>query len=143
MSKKKKKGMNYSTMRCPYCGSTVVFRSAEGIYKRNAEEHMLYVCKRYPECDAYVTVHKGTRIPMGIMADGKLRKLRIDAHHAFDRLHESGMMSRREAYDWLAYMIQSPLSQAHIGELGEYYCNVVIKESRNLYRKLSANRGEA
>jgi hypothetical protein len=53
------------------------------------------------------------------------------------------MMSRREAYDWLAYMIQSLLSQAHIGELGEYYCNVVIKESRNLYRKLSANRGEA
>ena len=81
---KKKKGINYSSMKCPYCGSTVEFRSADGIYKNNSKGAMLYVCRRYPECDAYVSVHEGTRVPMGLMADGHLRRLRIEAHRAFD-----------------------------------------------------------
>ena len=102
---------------------------------------MLYVCKRYPECDAYVSVHEGTRVPMGIMADGKLRKLRIEAHREFDKLFESGLMSRREAYEWLAHMTQSPMGKAHIGYLGEYYCQAVINESRKLYEGLTKSHG--
>ena len=139
--KKKGKGINYSSMRCPYCGSTVIFRSADGIYKDNSKGAMLYVCKRYPECDAYVSVHEGTRVPMGIMADGKLRKLRIEAHREFDKLFESGLMSRREAYEWLAHMTQSPMGKAHIGYLGEYYCQAVINESRKLYEGLTKSYG--
>ena len=140
---KKKKGINYSTMRCPYCGSSVIYRSADGIYKNNSKGAMLYVCSKYPECDAYVTTHEGTRVPMGIMADGRLRKKRIDAHRSFDKLYKSGLMDRREAYRWLAHMTQSPLGKAHIGQFGEYYCDVVIKESRRLFESLSASRGEA
>lgn len=41
-------------------------------------------------------------------------------------------MTRREAYQWLAYITQAPMSHAHIGHLGEYYCRVVIRESRKL-----------
>jgi ssDNA-binding Zn-finger/Zn-ribbon topoisomerase 1 len=40
--------------RCPYCGSHVILRSADGIYKDNSGNAMLYVCSRYPTCDAYV-----------------------------------------------------------------------------------------
>jgi hypothetical protein len=58
--------------------------------------------------------------------------LRREAHYHFDRLHLSGLMSRKEAYEWLAGMLQAPLSQAHIGHLGEYYCNQVIEESRRM-----------
>lgn len=141
--KKKKKGINYSSMRCPYCGSTVIYRSADGIYKNNSKGSMLYVCSKYPECDAYVTTHEGTKIPKGIMADGRLRKLRIEAHKSFDKLHKSGLMDRREAYGWLAHMTQAPLGKAHIGEFGEYYCEVVIKESRRLYKSLSESRDSA
>ena len=140
---KKKKGINYSSMKCPYCGSTVEFRSADGIYKNNSKGAMLYVCRRYPECDAYVSVHEGTRVPMGLMADGRLRKLRIEAHRAFDKLHTSGLMTRREAYDWLAYMTQAPGGRAHIAHMGEYYCDVIIKESQSLYKRLTENRGIA
>ncbi|MDG6146488.1 DUF3268 family zinc-finger domain-containing protein, partial [Lactococcus formosensis] len=58
-SKKNKPKYNYSMMRCPYCGSTVELRSADGIYKENKNHTMLYVCRNYPVCDAYVRVHPG------------------------------------------------------------------------------------
>lgn len=119
-------------MRCPYCKSPVQLRSADGIYKENKDNAMLYICSRYPECNAYVRVHPGTNKPMGSLADHRLRSLRQQAHKAFDRLYLSGYMTRNEAYSWLAGIIQAPRSQAHIGYLGEYYCQLVIDESKKL-----------
>lgn len=109
---------------------------------------MLYICSNYPECDAYVRVHPGTNIPVGTMANRRLRELRKQAHREFDKLYKSGTMTKQEAYYWLAYMISAPLSQAHIGYLGEYYCEVVIRESRKLYemkmsKKKSGHKGNA
>ena len=68
--KKKRKGFNRSSMRCPYCGSPVIYRSADGIYRDNSRGTMLYVCSHYPECDAYVRVHTGTNIPVGSILYG-------------------------------------------------------------------------
>ena len=96
--KKKRKGFNRSSMRCPYCGSPVIYRSADGIYRDNSRGTMLYVCSHYPECDAYVRVHTGTNIPVGSMANHELRTLRRTAHHYFDQLYESGYMSKQDAY---------------------------------------------
>lgn len=83
-NKKKRKGFNASSMRCPYCGGTVVYRSADGIYHDNSKGMMLYVCSNYPECDSYVRVHAGTNIPVGSLANHELRSLRRTAHHYFD-----------------------------------------------------------
>ena len=130
--KKKRKGMNPSTMRCQYCGGTVVLRSADGIYHENPNHTMLYVCSNYPRCDAYVRTHPGTNIPVGTLANRELRTLRNKAHHYFDQIYRSGMMSKQDAYLWLANLLQVPLSKAHIGFLGEYYCNEVIMESKKL-----------
>ena len=130
--KKKKKANRNKAMRCPYCGAPVILRSADGIYYDNSRDTMLYVCSNYPKCDAYVRVHQGTNVPVGTMANRRLRELRKQAHHEFDKLYKSGIMSRQEAYHWLAYMVSAPLSKAHIGYLGEYYCDVVIKEGRKL-----------
>ena len=91
-NKKKRKGFNASSMRCPYCGGTVVYRSADGIYHDNKRGMMLYVCSNYPECDSYVRVHAGTNIPVGSLANHELRALRRTAHHYFDQLHESGKL---------------------------------------------------
>ena len=120
--KKKKKGINPSAMRCQYCGGTVVLRSADGIYHENHSHTMLYVCSNYPRCDAYVRTHPGTNIPVGTLANHELRTLRNQAHHYFDQLYLSGLMSKQDAYLWLAGLLQVPLSKAHIGFLGEYYC---------------------
>ena len=94
---RKKKGNQTKQMRCPYCGSPVVFRSADGIYRENKEHTMLYVCSRYPECDAYVRVHKGTKTPVGSLADHNLRALRREAHRYFNRLYESGLIPERKS----------------------------------------------
>ena len=133
--KKKRKGFNVSKMRCPYCGSPVVYRSADGIYHDNRKGTMLYVCSRYPECDSYVRVHAGTNIPVGSLANHELRSLRRTAHYYFDQLHESGYMSKQDAYQWLADLVMAPLSEAHIGHLGEYYCKQVIEESRKILNR--------
>lgn len=138
--KSKNKGYNFSTMRCPYCGAPVKFVSADGIYKENKNQTMLYVCSNYPKCDAYVRAHPGTNIPVGTMANQKLRVLRETAHTYFDRLHTSGIMTKEEAYYWLANLIQAPLSQAHIGYLGEYYCKRVMEESMNLLNSPRFNK---
>ena len=108
------------------------FRSADGIYHENKKGTMLYVCSNFPECDAYVRVHAGTNIPVGSLANHELRSLRRTAHHYFDQLHLSGYMSKQDAYKWLADLVMAPMSEAHIGHLGEYYCKLVIEESRKL-----------
>jgi len=118
--------------RCPYCGSSIQLRSADGIYRENSRDTMLYVCSKYPACDAYVRILPGTKTPVGSLANGSLRALRREAHQYFDRLYQTGIMSRKEAYEWLAGMLQMPISQTHIGYLGEYYCQRVIEESKRI-----------
>ena len=127
--------------RCPYCGSPVVLRSAAGIYKENNADTMLYVCSKYPACDAYVRVLPGTKTPVGSLADSGLRALRREAHQSFDRLYQSGLMTRNDAYAWLAAMLQAPLSQAHIGYLREHYCRQVIEESCRLLQNRRKTQG--
>ena len=139
-TRKKRKGLEISRMRCPYCGAAVVYRSADGIYRDNSKGTMLYVCSHYPQCDAYVRVHAGTNIPVGTLANHELRTLRRTAHHYFDQLYQSGMMSKQDAYQWLADLICAPLSEAHIGYLGEYYCKQVIEESRKLLEQRNSKR---
>jgi len=136
---KKRKGFDIpgmKNMKCPYCGSAVHLRSADGIYKENSRNTQLYVCSKYPACDSYVRAYPGTTVPVGSLANSQLRSLRTTTHRHFDKLHETGVMTRKEAYGWLAFMLQSPLSQAHIGYLSEYYCNLIIEESGKLLENL-------
>ena len=74
--KNKRKGIDRTAPRCPYCGSHTILRSADGIYRENARNDMLYVCKNYPVCDSYVRVQRGTKIPLGTVANRELRELR-------------------------------------------------------------------
>lgn len=147
---KKRKGLNAPPTRCPYCGGSVVLKSADGIYKDNRRNAILYVCSHYPECDAYVRTHKGTKIPVGSMANQELRNLRKTAHHYFDQLYKSGYMTKDDAYYWLSSIIDAPMSKAHIGYLSEYYCKEVIEKSkeylevcRNKRKKADFRRGGA
>ena len=127
-SKKKRKGVTNYAPRCPYCGSTTVYRSATGIYAENPDNVMLYVCKNYPACDAYIRTQKGTAIPIGEMANGKLRALRTDAHRLFNQLYLKGYMPKRTAYVWLSSVLGVPYEKAHIGQLGPLQCELVIRE---------------
>lgn len=138
--RKKRKGINGGTPRCPYCGSNSVLRSADGIYYDNSRDVMLYVCKNYPKCDSYVRVHPGTNIPMGSLANKELRAMRRDAHHHFNKLYSKGGMSKRDAYEWLAETVGLPVEKAYIGFMGEYYCSLVIEESKKALSQLSMRK---
>lgn len=128
--KSKRKGIEKSAPRCPYCGSHTIYRSADGIYRENTRNEMLYVCKNYPRCDSYVRVQPGTRIPLGTVANRELRELRIEAHRQFDKLHKRGYMSKHDAYQWLGGVLGVNAREAHIGQLSMLSCNLVIREAK-------------
>lgn len=125
------KGKNQ--VRC-HCGRPAVLRSAEGLCRMYREGEMVYVCSAYPVCDSYVRACPDTLKPLGSLAWPELRRLRFETHQKFDQLYQTGIMSKAQAYRWLASTIQAPMGHAHIGHLGEHYCRVVIRESENLLR---------
>ena len=115
-------------MKCPYCGSEVVLRDASFIYHTNESKKWgkVWVCSNYPKCDAYVGCHKNTEIPLGRLANIRLRTLKSEAHKQFDPLWKSGLMSRKEAYRWLADMLHIPCEECHIGMFDVKMCQKVI-----------------
>ena len=63
---------------------------------------------------------------MGSLADGELRHKRIQAHRAFDRLWRSGLMTKKEAYQWMQTEFGLHEEQAHIAQFGAYMCDRLI-----------------
>lgn len=76
-------------------------------------------------CEAYVTLNSRGR-PNGRVAKASLRKLRQQAHRAFDPLWQSGEMSRPEAYAWLSEQLDIPFEWCHIGMMGNVTCQRVV-----------------
>ncbi len=62
----------------------------------------------------------------------KLRAMRTEAHRYFNQIYYRNIMSKREAYEWLSEILGLPISKTHIGQMGEYYCQLVIDESKKL-----------
>lgn len=84
----------------------------------------LYVCL---PCDARVGTHKGSKTPLGTLANAALRDLRMQCHKVFDRKWKSGKMSRTDAYVWLQEHMNLPAEKAHIGMFDKEQCNKLLK----------------
>ena len=121
--------MKRVNIKCPYCGSRALLRPASVVYGSKAADPTApyYVCARFPACDAYVAAHRDTRLPMGTLADRALRCKRIEAHKAFNRLWETGLMSKKQAYRWLQAKLGLPEQEAHIGRFSLFRCEQVIR----------------
>ncbi len=114
-------------IHCPYCGAKATLRPSSAVYGNAAKtDGYLYVCDRYPKCDAYVSAHQKSRLPMGTLANGDLRHKRMEAHKAFNWMWDSGLMSKRQAYRWMQAKLGLPEEQAHIAKFGEYMCDQLI-----------------
>lgn len=113
---------------CPHCGAVALIRPAAEIYNDPSRTDELYVCRNYPICNSYVGMHPGTRVPLGTLANGDLRNLRIKAHRKFDRIWQGGLMSRKAAYQWMASSLGIDERDAHIGKLGEFRCKELISK---------------
>lgn len=121
--------MKRVNIKCPYCGSRALLRPASVVYGSKAADPAApyYVCACYPACDSYVAAHRDTRLPMGTLADRKLRRKRIEAHKAFNRLWETGLMGKKQAYRWLQAKLDLPEQEAHIGRFSLFRCEQVIR----------------
>lgn len=126
--------MKKKQIKCPYCGSLAVLRKASYVYGDHALEEHLYVCTRYPQCDAYVGVFQGTHRPKGTLANGELRHKRIQAHKVFSKLWTAGIMTKKQAYRWMQWKFGLSSVQAHIGRFSERQCEELIAASREALR---------
>ena len=113
-------------IKCPYCGSRAFLRPASMVCRHATPDQKVYVCARYPVCNAYVSAHRDSCLPMGTLANQSLRNKRRQAHIALNRLCVQGLMTRKEAYRWLQVQFGLPGSEAHIGHFSGYRCEQVI-----------------
>lgn len=119
---------------CPYCGAQAVLQEGSYVYGEKSKERYLYVCINYPKCDSYVGVHDGTKIPKGSLVDSELRNKRIKAHRVFDLLWKYKLMSKKEAYRWMEYVMGLPKNTGHIANFSYYRCDELIKVCKDFLR---------
>jgi hypothetical protein len=99
------------------CSVNIELTTNDKIYGRiYGDWPKIYYCN---DCRAAVGCHPGTVIPLGRMADRATRQLRTKAHEEFDKLWQSGLMSRSKAYNWLAAALEIDPSQCHISWLSK------------------------
>ena len=119
--------MEQDIKNCPYCGGSVSLVSSSKVY-RGRDFGLMYLCDNYPSCDAYVGVHKGTNRPLGTLANAELREWRKKAHAAFDPLHKSGRMSRKQAYKLMQHLMDIDDKEAHIANFDVDQCKALIEK---------------
>lgn len=142
-TRKKKRGP--ADIWCPYCGRKAVLRNASYVYGENCirpDKH-LYVCSGYPEhCNAYVGAHEHNLMPLGSLANGELRHLRIEAHYALDAVWKRGYMTRKGAYTWLANKMNLREQDMHIGRFSYYCCQESIRICQELLSERCGKGGD-
>lgn len=121
---------------CRYCNHKPELKTAMQVYGRNIGDCNFYwVC---PLCGAMVGCKKGTTKPMGELANARTRKLRIEAHRAFDPIWKSNLMMRDQAYCWLAKHLGLTFNTCHFSLMSDnnliktvQICNNFLKEDDN------------
>ena len=122
---------------CPYCGAKAQLKDSAIVYHVRSYG-MAYVCSNYPQCDAYVGVHKGSDVPLGRLADAELREWKMRAHQAFDPLWKSGKYSRRKAYFIASDIMGKPVEETHIGMFDVQECKNLIVGLRGMPKDTNA-----
>lgn len=119
----------------PYCGAPTKLIDDSQIYGRSYGAKC-YICKR---CDAWVGCHKGTNKALGRVANKNLRRLKHQAHEAFDPIWKEGYLPRTAAYEALSIAFKLPMKQTHIGMFDEELCRKTIRLSNILLNKIRQN----
>ncbi|WP_242996567.1 zinc-finger-containing protein [Lacrimispora amygdalina] len=130
-------------IECPYCKAKAILRPASVVYGSTLKEkgRHLYLCTNWPACDAYVSAHKSSLLPMGTLANGDLRHKRIMAHRALSAFQRHGHMETWAVYLWLQMQLGLSREEAHIGRFSAEQCEQVIaacRQAMKLPRLLSA-----
>lgn len=119
---------------CPHCQAVTIFVRGDVIYPHRPDlaEKGFWQCA---PCDAYVGCHDGTPEPLGTPANAELRKARSRAHGEFDVIwKEARLMSRGDAYAWLANKLGISIDGCHIGRFDLATCERVVEFAAELKR---------
>ena len=93
-----------------FCGAAMTLRFSP----KFKGGQWFYGCTRFPNCKGTHGCHQDNGKPLGVPADQETKAWRIKAHDAFDRIWRGKLMTRREAYAWLAQKMN--VEEIHIGE---------------------------
>lgn len=117
--------------KCRYCGNEVILTSNAEIYGKEYGNGKCYLCRN---CKSFVGIHTGTTIPLGTLANADLRKARNEAHKLFDKLwkNPTRIMTRYEAYKWLANKMGLKIEETHIAWFEIEQCKKVIELIKNI-----------
>lgn len=107
---------------CPYCGNPAQFMTSNEFYGQDYGTN-LYVCR---PCDARIGTHRGSKRPLGTLANDRLRKLRMYCHSLIDPFWKYGKYSRSTVYARMSKAMSLPPSQTHIGMFNEEQCLKLI-----------------
>ncbi len=121
------------TVFCPYCGNKAKIVDGTSIYphREDLSHKVFYKCN---PCDAFVGVHADSgNVPLGTLANSELRKARNLAHSSFDPIWRDGLLSRGEAYKWLAKELNIKQSDCHIAMFEIETCRKVQVLSTQKY----------
>lgn len=113
---------------CRYCGGVVHLVSASKVYgpaakRLGIEREKFYQCQN---CNARVGCHKGTKRPLGNLANEVLRMKRMETHQVFDGFWKAQGMSRTQGYKWMAKRLRLSEELAHIGGFEMDQCQKLI-----------------
>jgi hypothetical protein len=122
-------------VKCDYCGKDAVKVTGKEVYPHRKDlcNKQFWWCE---PCDAYVGCHRDGR-PLGRLANAKLRRLRMKAHEKFDKIWQSGRVSRTEAYKLLAKKLGIEVDNCHIGMFNDDACVDVLRACKSINRDLN------
>jgi len=125
-------------MTCPYCGKEAEFVDSKTYYKNGKSYGMIYLCR---PCDALVGAHKGSDLPLGTLANGYLRSMRIQTHKVIDPIWESKYMTRDAVYALLAKKMSLEQDKCHIGMFNVAQCQEAMEKMKiENWKAISAER---
>lgn len=113
---------------CRYCQADVRIVNNSEIYGRPyGTWPWAFRCSN-KTCGAYVGMHPKTNIPLGTLADQKTRDARKEAKSWFNPIWEDELMTRTQAYHWLAGELGiQDVDECHIGWFDEDMCKRVME----------------
>jgi hypothetical protein len=127
------------------CGLEAELVGGDKVYpgRYDLAERLFYRCK---PCEAWVSCHETTMLPMGSLAGRELRELRRQAHALFDPLWQrkirrdgcSTRTARGAGYAWLSRETGIPKAKCHIGMMNADECRKVIALCESVYSKVRA-----
>ena len=90
---------------------------------------------RCPVCKNFVGTHKGTEIPLGVIANEEIKNARMHIHSLLDPIWRSGKVSRRKCYKLISNKLGYEYHTANLKSIDE--CRNVYSIILRLKRELS------